>query len=80
MVIKVCFGRRLVKLELKIVKNAIPMEVITETGEVTECIDTVLNKWCSEFGLLFKGTNVFSSDFSGLQCLLQLYSSLHLSD
>ena len=28
----------------------------------------------------FKGTNVFSSDFSGLSCLLQLYTWLHLSD
>ena len=27
-----------------------------------------------------KGTSVFSSDFSGLPCLLQLYTSLHLLD
>ena len=27
-----------------------------------------------------KGMNVFSSDFSGLPCLLQVYTRLHLSD
>ena len=27
-----------------------------------------------------KGTNVFSSDFLGLPCLMQLYTRLHLSD
>ena len=27
-----------------------------------------------------KGTNVFSSDFSGLLCFMQLYTRLHLSD
>ena len=29
---------------------------------------------------VFKGTNIFSSDFSGLPCVLQLYTRLHLSD
>ena len=29
---------------------------------------------------LLKGTNVFSSDFSSLPCLLQIYTRLHLSD
>ena len=29
---------------------------------------------------MFKGTNVFSSDFSGLACLLHLYTRLNLLD
>ena len=29
---------------------------------------------------LFKGMNDFAPDFSGLPCLLQLYTGLHLSD
>ena len=33
-----------------------------------------LISWC------LKGTDIFSSDFSGLPCLLQLYTRLHLSD
>ena len=35
---------------------------------------------CGGGGILLKGTNIFSSDFSGLTCLLQLHIRLHLSD
>ena len=43
------------------------MEVITETGEVTENTDLVLNKCCTEFESLFKAESkgfddVFLSD------------------
>ena len=34
-------------------------------------------RFCIKF---IKGTNVFSSDLSGLPCLMQLYTRLHLSD
>ena len=34
------------------------MKVITETDEVTENTDLVLNKWCTEFESLFNGSQL----------------------
>ena len=41
--------------------------------------DTLLWKCNGCYGCL-KGTNVFSSHFSGLPCVLQFFTGLHLSD